>query len=123
MGEEWSLAVRNLLSRATERGRGVKTGDFNIPGSLLGVYVDTHNPVGYGMPHEVAAFYDGPIAFQTSAPAPDVQRSVIAWYPDDAKDILISGYAHGAERLERKAAVISFTKGKGKIVMFGFRVH
>ncbi len=123
MGEEFNLPVRNLLSSATERGRGVQTADFNIPGSLLRVYVDTHNPVGYGMPHEVAAFYDGPIAFQTSAPAPDVQRSVIAWYPDDAKDILISGYAHGAERLERKAAVISFTKGKGKIVMFGFRVQ
>jgi len=89
----------------------------------LRVYVDANHPVGYGMPHEIAAFYDGPIAFQTSAPAPDVQRSVIAWYPSDSKDILISGYAHGAERLERKAAAVSFTKGKGKVVMFGFRVQ
>jgi Zinc carboxypeptidase len=123
MGEEFNLPVRNTLAGATERGRGVQTADFNIPGSLLRVYVDTNHPVGYGMPGEIAAFYDGPIAFQTSAPAPDVQRSVIAWYPDDAKDILISGYAHGAERLERKAAVVSFTRGKGKIVMFGFRVQ
>jgi len=123
MGDEFNLPVRNVLANATERGRGVQTADFNIPGSLLRVYVDTNHPVGFGMPHEVAAFYDGPIAFQTSAPAPDVQRSVIAWYPDDAKDILLSGYAHGAERLERKAAAVSFTKGKGKIVMFGFRVQ
>jgi hypothetical protein len=123
MGEEFNLPVRNTLAGATERGRGVQTADFNIPGSLLRVYVDTNHPVGYGMPTEIAAFYDGPIAFQTSAPTPDVQRSVIAWYPDDAKDILISGYAHGAERLERKAAVVSFTRGKGKIVMFGFRVQ
>jgi hypothetical protein len=123
MGEEFNLPVRNILANATERGRGVQTADFNIPGSLLRVYVDANHPVGYGMPHEIDAFYDGPIAFQTSAPAPDVQRSVIAWYPDDAKDILVSGYAHGAERLERKAAAVSFTKGKGKIVMFGFRVQ
>jgi Zinc carboxypeptidase len=123
MGEEFNLPVRNTLAGATERGRGVQTADFNIPGSLLRVYVDTNHPVGYGMPAEIAAFYDGPIAFQTSAPAPDVQRSVIAWYPDDAKDILISGYAHGAEKLERKAAVVSFARGKGKIVMFGFRVQ
>jgi hypothetical protein len=27
------------------------------------------------------------------------------------------------EKLERKAAAVSFTKGKGKIVMFGFRVQ
>jgi hypothetical protein len=123
MGDEFNLPVRNILSSATERGRGVQTADFNIPGSLLRVYVDTNHPVGYGMPNEVAAFYDGPIAFQTSAPAPDVQRSVIAWYPNEARDILVSGYAHGAERLERRAAVVGFTKGKGKIVMFGFRVQ
>jgi hypothetical protein len=123
MGEEFNLPVRNTLAGATERGRGVQTADFNIPGSLLRVYVDTKHPVGYGMPREIAAFYDGPIAFQTSAPAPDVQRSVIAWYPDDAKDILLSGYAHGAEKLERKAVVVSFTRGKGRIVMFGFRVQ
>jgi hypothetical protein len=123
MGEEFNLPIRNSLTGATERGRGVQTAEFNIPGSLLRVYVDTDHPVGYGMPREVAAFYDGPIAFQTSAPGPDVQRSIIAWYPDDAKDILVSGYAHGAERLERKAAVVCFTRGKGKIVMFGFRVQ
>jgi hypothetical protein len=123
MGEEFNLPVRNPLANAAERGRGVETADFNIPGSLLRVYVDSNHPVGYGMPKEVAAFYDGPIAFQTTAPAPDIQRSVIAWYPDDAKDILVSGYAHGADRLARKAAVVSFTRGKGRIVMFGFRVQ
>jgi Zinc carboxypeptidase len=121
MGEEFNLPVRNALAGAG--GRPLPSSDFNIPGSLLRVYVDTENPVGYGMPKEIAAFVDGPLAFQTSAPAPDIQRSVIAWYPDDAKDMLLSGYAHGAERLERKAAVVSFTRGKGKIVMFGFRVQ
>jgi hypothetical protein len=123
MDQEFNLPVRNALAGAGERGRGVQTSDFNIPGSLLRVFVDTNHPVGYGMPLEIAAFYDGPIAFQTSAPAADVQRSVIAWYPDSARDILLSGYAHGAERLERRAAVVSFSKGKGKIVMFGFRVQ
>jgi len=122
MGEEFNLPVRNALAGAGGRGT-LSTADFNIPGSLLRIYVDSSNPVGYGMPKEIAAFVDGPLAFQTSSPAPDTQRSVIAWYPDDAKDMLLSGYAHGAERLERKAAAVSFTRGKGKIVMFGFRVQ
>ena len=121
-GEDFNLPVRNAVSSATGRG-AASTAEFNIPGSLLRVYVDTQNPVGYGMPKEIAAFVDAPLAFQTSVPETDTQRSVIAWYPDDAKDILISGYAHGAERLERKAAAVSFTRGKGKIVMFGFRVQ
>jgi Zinc carboxypeptidase len=121
-GEDFNLPVRNAVQSATGRG-AASTAEFNIPGSLLRVYVDTQNPVGYGMPKEIAAFVDAPLAFQTSVPDTDTQRSVIAWYPDDAKDILISGYEHGAERLERKAAAVSFTRGKGKIVMFGFRVQ
>jgi zinc carboxypeptidase len=121
MGEEFNLPVRNALAGAN--GRPLPAADFNIPGSLLRIYVDSQHPVGYGMPREVAGFVDQPMAFQTTSPGPDTQRSIIAWYPDDAKDMLISGYAHGAERLERKAAVVSFTRGKGKVVMFGFRVQ
>lgn len=121
-GEEFNLPVRNTAGGG--RGGGASSvSDFNIPGSLLRVYVDSNHPVGYGLPPEVAAFVDAPIAFQTSAPTPDVQRSVIAWYPEDAKDILVSGYALGADKLQRKAAAITFAKGKGKIVMFGFRVQ
>jgi len=124
-GEEFNLPVRNALGATggAEGRRATLTGDFNVPGSLLRVYLDTNHPVAFGMPQEIAAFVDAPIAFQTSEPSPETQRSVIAWYPDNAKDILVSGYAHGAERLERKAAAVSFTKGKGRVVMFGFRVQ
>jgi len=121
MGEEFGLPVRNSL--AGQGGRPLPQSDFNIPGSLLRVYVDNQTPVGYGMPKEVAAFVDAPLAFSTTSPTPGTERSVIAWYPDDAKDMLLSGYAHGAERLERKAAAVSFTRGKGHVVMFGFRVQ
>jgi hypothetical protein len=125
IGEDFGLPIRNALASpsATQGRAAVTSSDFNIPGSLLRVYVDTNHPIGAGMPHEINAFVDSPIAFQTSVPPPDIQRSVIAWYPDDAKDILVSGYAHGAERLQRKAAAVAFTRGKGKIVMFGFRVQ
>jgi len=124
---EFNLPVRNALAASSSRGAEGRSatlaGEFNIPGSLLRVYVDTNHPIGYGLPNEVAAFVDASIAFQTSSPAPDVQRSVIAWYPDNAKDILLSGYASGAEKLERKAAAVAFTRGKGKVVLFGFRVQ
>ncbi|HWZ43270.1 MAG TPA: M14 family metallopeptidase [Candidatus Saccharimonadales bacterium] len=125
IGEDFGLPVRNAVSAtgAGEARRAVSTSDFNIPGSLLRVYVDSTHPVGYGMPEETAAFVDAPLAFQTSSPAPDTQRSVIAWYPDDPRDILLSGYAHGAEKLARKAAIVAFTRGKGRIVLFGFRVQ
>ncbi|HMD40948.1 MAG TPA: M14 metallopeptidase family protein [Candidatus Acidoferrum sp.] len=125
IGEDFGLPIRNALASpsATPGRAAVTSTDFNVPGSLLRVYLDTNHPVAAGMPNEIAAFVDSPIAFQTSPPTPDIQRSVIAWYPDDAKDILVSGYAHGAERLQRKAAIVAFQRGKGKIVMFGFRVQ
>ena len=122
LGEEFNLPVRNVFGSG-EAARGAGATSINIPGSLLRVYVDTEHPVGYGMPAEIAAFFDAPIAFDTMPPPADIQRTVIAWYPENAKDILVSGYARGAERLERKAAAVAFTKGKGKIVMFGFRVQ
>jgi hypothetical protein len=50
-----------------------------------------------------------------------MERSVLAWYPADADDILLSGWIRGAERLQRKAAAVAFTRGKGKLVMIGFR--
>ena len=112
--DEFNLPIRNTLANA-------KDTDFNAPGTLVRTYLDTKHPVNAGMPSEVAAFIDSPIAFQTSSPAPEVTRSVLAWYPDDQRDILLSGWIHGAEKLERKAAAVAFTLGKGRIVLFGFR--
>jgi hypothetical protein len=50
-----------------------------------------------------------------------MQRWVLATYPEEEEDILLSGWIHGAERLTRKAAAVAMTYGKGKIVLFGFR--
>ena len=114
--EEFNLPVQNLLGR-------VRPDDFSSPGSLLRVNLDPNNPVAYGMPNEVAAFVSEPIAYQTEIPAPDIDRSVLAWYPTDSEDILMSGWINGADHLARHAAAVTLTYGKGKIVLFGFRVQ
>lgn len=46
---------------------------------------------------------------------------MLAAYPEDARDILLSGWARGEERLTRRAAAVAVTFGKGRIVLFGFR--
>ena len=116
VAEEFNLPVRNTL-------KGSRLDDVNIPGSLLRIHLDPEHPVNAGMPREAAAFVDAAMAFQTAAPSTDVKRAVLAWYPDDERDILLSGWIKGADRLERKAAAVAFEVGKGKIVMFGFRVQ
>ena len=114
LSDEFDLPVVNEL-------RNAKADEFLCPGSLLKVQLDTTNPVNWGMPDEIPAFVDRGIAYRTTMPGPDMERAVLAWYPAEAEDILISGWMRGAERLQRKAAAVSFTRGKGKVVMIGFR--
>jgi glutamine amidotransferase-like uncharacterized protein len=46
---------------------------------------------------------------------------IIARYPKDPSQILLSGWALGQEKIAGKAALVEFTIGKGRIVLFGFR--
>ncbi len=112
--EEFNVPVRNALA-------GVKAEDYSNPGSLVRLKVRGDHPVTAGLPGEVAAFLDSALAFETTNPGPDTQRWVLATYPEDERDVLLSGWIHGAERLTRKAAAVAVTYGKGKIVLLGFR--
>lgn len=114
--DEWALPVRNTLTG----GRG---DEFSCPGSLLHMQIQTTHPVGYGMAAAAFGFMDGRLAFQTSPASPQNRRAVIASYPDDARDILASGWIKGAEKLERKSAAVALELGKGRVVLFGFRVQ
>ena len=110
--DNFNIPVRNALARA---------GDFSAPGSLVRVRVNTDHPVTADMPKETAIYIDHPIAFETTAPGGELQRWVLMSYPEEARDILLSGWVNGEERLTRKAAAVAMTYGKGRIVLFGFR--
>jgi hypothetical protein len=111
---EFNVPVRNVLAR-------VKREEFSCPGSLLRAGVEEGHPVTWGLPAETALFVDASIAFQTTLPGAEMERWVLATYPGDAKDLLLSGWITGEERLTRRAAAVAMTYGKGKIVLFGFR--
>ena len=110
--DNFNIPVRNALAKST---------DFSVPGSLVRVKVRNDHPVTVGMPDETAIFIDKPIAFETTSPGNEMQRWVLATYPDDARDILLSGWISGEEKLTRKAAAVAMTYGKGRIVLLGFR--
>jgi hypothetical protein len=112
--DEFNIPVRNALA-------SVRSEDYSNPGSLVRINLRPDHPVTQGMPAQTAAFLDSAMAFETTAPASNMQRWVLATYPDDEQDVLLSGWIHGAERLTRKAAAVALTYGKGKIVLFGFR--
>ena len=113
---EFNVPVSNALAKT-------KGADFNCPGTLLRVRVNPQHPVNYGMPAEAAAFLDDSMALQTTLPGPEVTRQVLITYPDQVEDLLLSGWIQGGEKLEKRAAAVALTLGKGKIVLFGFRVQ
>ncbi len=70
------------------------------------------------MPPESGAFFRGDPVFVTSRPDFDMDRRVIATFPE--KDILLSGYMEKGELLKDKSCLVWLKKGKGQLVLFAF---
>jgi hypothetical protein len=109
--EEFSLPFRDISPDLVKAG-------LYVPGSLVKVKLLTDHPLTLGMPASIGVFSRGRPIFTTSIPKFDMDRRVIATYPE--KDILISGYASGEEGMGNKAAMVWMEKGKGQYVLFGF---
>lgn len=119
----FNLPLRNVLD-------GVPSSSFYCPGSLLRLKVNPADPVGFGMSAESAAFFVNSRAFQigylAGEPGEEEEEKASAseWasvveYAD--KDVLISGWILGEDRVQGKSAVIRGNLGKGKVVVLGFR--
>ena len=70
------------------------------------------------MEDEIGVFFRGKPVFTTSLPRFDMDRRVIAKFPEE--DILLSGYAEKEEILKDRSALVWLKKGKGQLVLFGF---
>ncbi len=130
--EQFNLPIRNVV-------KGLDRKDFYIPGSILRTELDLTAPIAKGMPQQSIAWFENGPVFEIIQPPPppagvktaDMKRPtyideprdarVIAKYPSDPKQILLSGWALGAERIAGKAALVEVSIGKGKIILFGFR--
>jgi hypothetical protein len=110
------LPVVNLL--AANNG-----GEVNAPGTMLRILVDTHHPLGYGMRPEEAAYFASSPVFKTAVPDARFERRVVARYPDHRDDIPLSGYIEDTHLIERRAAAVELTVGKGRVVLIGFRAQ
>lgn len=89
-----------------------------VPGSLLNVQLKPDHPLTWGMPESCGVFSRGTPVFSTSIPRLDMDRRVLATFPE--RDILISGYAENEEKLAQRTAMVWVRKGKGQLVLYGF---
>ena len=109
--EQFNLPIKDVTKNLPRK-------DFYIPGSILRTTLDTANPIAKGMPSESIAWFENSPAFEITD---NENVKIIAKYPDNPKDILLSGYILGAEKIAGKAALVSVNYGRGKIILFGFR--
>jgi hypothetical protein len=122
----FGLPVRNAVA-------SLRSNEFYIPGTLVRLSVDNRNPVAWGMPSEVAAFFTHSPVFEVgrararegdtreATPVPPAGVTVVATYP--GKDLLMSGWLLGERFLHNKAAVIEASVEKGRVVLLGFRTQ
>jgi hypothetical protein len=107
-----ALPVRNVV--ATE-----KASDFYAPGSLLRVEFDRGNSLASGLtaPESTVWFESSPVFEVTDS----TRATVVARYPGAGTNPLASGWLLGASKLAGKAAMLDVRRGKGHVVLFGFR--
>lgn len=121
--KNWRLPLKNVLE-------GLRSSDFYCPGSILGIDVDTSNPIAHAMSKDVNAYFINSSAFElidkpatktnddNEGPARDAVR-VIARYAKD--NLLRSGWLRGEEHIKDRIALAEIGMGKGRIVLFAFR--
>ena len=111
VAEALRLPVKNVL-------QDVKNTDFYAPGSILGVEVNKTSPLAAGLTASVPAvwFEDSPAFEITDA----TSATAVLRYPASG-NALLSGWLLGAPRLNGKAAMVDVKRGRGHVVLYGFR--
>ncbi|MHB1193436.1 MAG: M14 family metallopeptidase [Longimicrobiales bacterium] len=113
--EGLGVPVRNVVA-------GLPGRTFWSPGSTLRVKVDTTDPYAYGMPEDaLATFLSGGQVYETVASAKNEAVRRLVTYVD--RDVLHSGWLLGEEHIAGKAAVVSVERGKGRVLLIGFRAQ
>ncbi len=112
------LAIGALDLPVTDVLTDASPNDFYGPGSLLRLQVDTSVALGAGMPAQTAAWFERGPAFEVRDP---LRATVVARYPADSAAVLMSGWLLGAGRLAGRAALVDVKRGRGHVILFGFR--
>jgi hypothetical protein len=105
------LPVTNVLATLSPR-------EFYVPGSILRVTLDTTQAIASGMPTQGIAWFDGGPAYDVRDPS---RVRVVARYPAQPGDILLSGWMIGGTNLAGRVALAEVRYGRGRVVLFGFQ--
>jgi hypothetical protein len=114
--DEFNLPVRNLVGR-------MRSAEYSLPGTMVNLEIDPSHPLAFGMPRACAGYYTSGPVFATNVPGANVDRAVVARFPQYADQVVASGWATGTQQVAGRAAVVEAQLGRGKVVLFGPRVQ
>ncbi|MFI5206857.1 MAG: M14 family zinc carboxypeptidase [Gemmatimonadales bacterium] len=112
------FAIGALELPVTDVLVGLPPREFYAPGSIFRMRLDLQSPLTQGMDEESIAWFEGGGAFDVRDPT---RVRVIGRYPENPSDVLLSGWVLGANLVAGKAAVVEVKRGRGRVILFGFR--
>ena len=121
LGQACNFAIEDIGLKVTNVLKTVKPEEFYCPGSLVKMNVNNSHPIGYGFDPEVIGYLSNNIAFSTSVPYGEFDRSVVSRYP--TSNLLKSGFLLGEDYLFRRASIVDVKQKKGHVILFGFKVQ
>ncbi len=115
--EHFDVPVRNALE-------GLGDPEFFAPSSLFRLELDSDHPLTQGSPSEVAAKWSGGRVYEPVDWGGEAsQISVVGRWAAAPDRVLMSGLLVGSELLAGKPALLDASYGRGRILMYGFRVQ
>jgi hypothetical protein len=109
------LAIQELALPVTDVvGAELPGSGFFCPGAILRAHVEGSDVLTHGLDDAVALWFQNGPAFETAGGADIVLR-----YPQG--EPLLSGWLVGGDRLYGKGALAVVPRGRGRVVLFGFR--
>jgi hypothetical protein len=118
LNDACDFAVAALDLPLTNVLAALSTREFYVPGSILRITLDTTQAIAEGMPAQSIAWFEGGPAYDVRDPS---RVRVVARYPTQPADILLSGWMIGGASLAGRAALAEVRYGRGRVVLFGFQ--
>ncbi len=119
MGRSSDFVIKKLKVPAYNIIENVQRSRFYSPGSLLRINLDLSHPISYGMKREAVIRSTNSPVFRLLKHNQLNQQ--VGYYGEE--NPLASGWLIGWEKLPGNTALADIRLGKGRVIMFGFRVQ